>query len=338
MSYNGSGVYSLPGAQLANGQIVSATENNEFRNDVASALNTAWTRDGQAPATDDIPMGNNKLTGLAVASVNGDALSYGNDATVDNLTATGATVNFSGESLRIQADFRPLSSGDKSVRAAFQSNQAGGTTVCAIPNGTVSTNTIASTFRVDSNTSYTGNGHYGSLRVLQDNSVLITSFNDAESPTYLPLVFAIGVGASSQINPTGEFLIAGSTDQGAYNLQVAGTGVWAAGAYVNGSDSRIKENVESLDSCLDVVKAMRPVTYQYKQNYSKDRSIQPGFIAQELQTAMAGKNYIDGVVQEGKKQLNVAYQNIIPILTKAIQEQQEQIEQLKSEVLALKGA
>ena len=47
MSYNGSGVYTLPGAQLVNGEIVSATENNQFRNDVASALNTAWTRDGQ---------------------------------------------------------------------------------------------------------------------------------------------------------------------------------------------------------------------------------------------------------------------------------------------------
>lgn len=66
--------------------------------------------------------------------------------------------------------------------------------------------------------------------------------------------------------------------------------------------------------------------------------MQPGFIAQELQEVMVGKNYLNGVVQEGKKQLNVAYQNIIPILTKAIQEQQEQIEQLKSEVLALKGA
>lgn len=89
MSYNGSGVYTLPGAQLVNGAVVSATEINEFRNDVASALNTAWTRDGQAPATDDIPMGNNKLTGLAVATNTGDALSYGNDATVSDLIVNG---------------------------------------------------------------------------------------------------------------------------------------------------------------------------------------------------------------------------------------------------------
>ena len=64
MSYNGSGVYTLPGDALANGEIVSATENNQFRNDVAAALNVAWTRDGQAPATGNIPMGSHKLTGL----------------------------------------------------------------------------------------------------------------------------------------------------------------------------------------------------------------------------------------------------------------------------------
>ena len=76
MSYNGSGVYTLPGAQLANGEIVSATENNQFRNDVATALNVAWTRDGQAPATANIPMGSHKFTGLAAGTGNGDSVRF----------------------------------------------------------------------------------------------------------------------------------------------------------------------------------------------------------------------------------------------------------------------
>jgi hypothetical protein len=77
MSFNGSGVYTLPGAQLANGEVVSATENNQFRNDVATALNTCWTRDGQAPATANIPMGSHKLTGLSDGSVTGDSIHFG---------------------------------------------------------------------------------------------------------------------------------------------------------------------------------------------------------------------------------------------------------------------
>ena len=76
MSYNGSGVYTLPGAALVNGEIVSATENNQFRNDVASALNVAWTRDGQAPATANIPMGSHKFTGLAAGTGNGDSVRF----------------------------------------------------------------------------------------------------------------------------------------------------------------------------------------------------------------------------------------------------------------------
>ena len=134
----------------------------------------------------------------------------------------------------------------------------------------------------------------------------------------------------ARITAGGEVYIAGTTDQGAYNLQVNGTGVWGAGAYVNGSDARLKDNIQSLDSGLDVVKAMRAVTFQYKPEYSKDQSVQPGFIAQELQTAMAGKPYLDGVVQEGPNHLNVAYQSIIPILVKAIQELEAKVAALEA--------
>ena len=140
------------------------------------------------------------------------------------------------------------------------------------------------------------------------------------------------------LNAGGEFII-GTTDQGAYNLQCNGTGVWGAGAYVNGSDERIKDDIEPLESSLDVVAKLNPVTYKYKEDWSKDQSTQTGFIAQELLTALEGKNYVDGVVQQGGSAgyYSVAYQNIIPILTKAIQEQQAMIEELKQEVAKLKG-
>ena len=134
-----------------------------------------------------------------------------------------------------------------------------------------------------------------------------------------------------------EVRVAGSTDQGAYNLQVNGTGVWGAGAYVNGSDERLKEDIATIDAALDVVTSLRPVTFRYKEAYSKDQSIQPGFIAQELQAAMAGKSYLGGIVQEGPQHLNVAYQSLIPLLTKAIQEQQALIQTLTARVAQLEG-
>lgn len=139
------------------------------------------------------------------------------------------------------------------------------------------------------------------------------------------------------ITSGGEVYIAGTTDRGAYNLQCNGTGVWGAGAYVNGSDERIKENITSLDSGLDVIAKLNPVTYKYKKDWSKDQSTQTGFIAQELLVALEGKNYADGIVQQGGEYMSVAYQNIIPLLTKAIQEQQDIIKALETRIQTLEN-
>jgi hypothetical protein len=137
------------------------------------------------------------------------------------------------------------------------------------------------------------------------------------------------------ITTDGEVRIAGINDQGAYNLQCNGTGVWGAGAYVNGSDARLKDDITTLNDGLNVVSQLRPVTFKYKPDYSKDQNVQTGFIAQELQAVLAGKDYVDGIVQAGPNHLNVAYQSLIPILTKAIQEQQAMIDELKAKVAAL---
>jgi len=152
-------------------------------------------------------------------------------------------------------------------------------------------------------------------------------------------ILRIGVNQTEYLRITtdGEVLVAGSTDQGAFNLQCNGTGVWGAGAYVNGSDARIKEDVNPIASGLDVIGKLNPVTYRYKESWTKDQSVQTGFIAQELLTALDGQVYVDGIVQQGGAEgyYSVAYQNIIPILTKAIQEQQAMIDELKAKVAAL---
>jgi len=152
-----------------------------------------------------------------------------------------------------------------------------------------------------------------------------------------PMVFATNNAERMRITSGGEVYIAGTADQGAYNLQCNGTGVWGAGAYVNGSDARIKENIAPINSGLDVVAKLNPVTYRYKQDWSKDQSTQTGFIAQELLTALDGQVYVDGVVQQGGEYMSVAYQNIIPILTKSIQELHEIVKAQAAEIALLKS-
>jgi len=70
------GVYTLPGAALSTGDTVSATDHNQVRNDMATAFNLTWLRNGTATATANIPMGGFKLTGLAAGTTAGDSVRY----------------------------------------------------------------------------------------------------------------------------------------------------------------------------------------------------------------------------------------------------------------------
>jgi hypothetical protein len=151
-------------------------------------------------------------------------------------------------------------------------------------------------------------------------------YNDSNTA----MIFGTNAAERMRITAGGEVYIAGTTDQGAFNLQVNGTGVWGAGAYTNGSDARIKDDIAPIASGLDVVAKLRPVQFRYKESWSKDRSLQPGFIAQELQEALADQPYVEGVVQQGPEYMSVAYQTLIPVLVKAVQELTAKVAALES--------
>lgn len=162
-------------------------------------------------------------------------------------------------------------------------------------------------------------------------------FNNAQG-TNGNFIFRTASTNRLTIKNDGELIVSGSTDNGAYNLQCNGTGVWGAGAYVNGSDARIKDEINPIDECLFLVKALNPVTYRYKQEWSKDQAVQPGFIAQEIEATFQGKPYLQGIVQDGPTYKSLAYQNLIPVLTKALQELAKKVESLEAEISTLKGA
>jgi hypothetical protein len=147
-----------------------------------------------------------------------------------------------------------------------------------------------------------------------------------------------GTTEAMRITSSQEVLIGGTVDIGPYALQVKSTGVWGAGAYVNGSDRSIKEDIEPLTSSIEIVKQLNPVSFRYKEDFSKDTTLQPGFVAQDLQQAFAGQPYLDGIVQAGPEFLSVAYQSLIPILTKALQEAVTKIETLEAKVAVLEAS
>jgi hypothetical protein len=140
-----------------------------------------------------------------------------------------------------------------------------------------------------------------------------------------------------RIKNGGEVYIAGTTDRGAYNLQVNGTGVWGEGAYFNGSDANIKENITNLDSSLNIVNNLKPVVFNYINASVNNDTKHLGFIAQDVYQTLENKDYLGSIVRSDGETLSIAYSNIIPLLTKAIQEQQALIKALEQRIINLEN-
>jgi hypothetical protein len=91
----------------------------------------------------------------------------------------------------------------------------------------------------------------------------------------------------------------------------------------------LKTNVYSLDNSLDLIQRLRPVSFNYVPEYNKSQNIHVGFIAQEVKEVLKDQVYVDDVVQQGHEYLGMAYQSLIPLLVKAIQELTEEVNRLK---------
>ena len=159
--------------------------------------------------------------------------------------------------------------------------------------------------------------------------------------------FTVGSGSSYCLF-SDEGYIAGNTlyIRGGGNGTITGT-LWVnqdihcdGNVYAqNISDRRFKKNIKDVeDNALDNVKKMKVKSFDWKKD---DSHVSYGFIAQELEEI--DKCYV--LKQEVKNDKGEItdykyYQNEFPIiatLTKAIQEQQAQIEELQKEIKELKG-
>jgi hypothetical protein len=118
------------------------------------------------------------------------------------------------------------------------------------------------------------------------------------------------------------------------------------GAYTNVSDMRVKTNVNIINDGLQKVMAMRPVSYDFHSGRTikngvvkfteNDRVVKTiGFLAQELAKVVPEAVIIPK--DPANELYNVSYATVVPVLTKAIQEQQAEIEQLKAALAVSKA-
>ena len=99
------------------------------------------------------------------------------------------------------------------------------------------------------------------------------------------------------------------------------------GAWINGSDRNYKDNILDMTKYgLDTITALRPVSYTVKQSGIE----QIGFIAQEV------KDVIPELVSGTDGSMGLNYGGFAPVLVKAMQEQQDQIDQINALIGSLK--
>lgn len=122
------------------------------------------------------------------------------------------------------------------------------------------------------------------------------------------------------------------------------TTVYATNGTINTSDAREKENIKDISYGLTEIMKLRPVSFTWKDN--KDYGTKIGLIAQEVEPVLkevVKKEYFTTHDEKTGKDITsdeyrygIYYSDIIPVLIKAVQEQQEEIELLKAEIELLK--
>jgi len=196
--------------------------------------------------------------------------------------------------------------------------------------------------------------HYA-LRIANSSDTTLATFNGdgkvgigTSSPGYLFHVNNSASGGTSfQFQGNGPNLYTAMTNTSATNyIGVNGTQweFYCGGTLkfqintTNGgqtvSDQKFKKDIEDISYGLDTVKALQPRKFKWKEN---DEST-IGFIAQEVKPVIS--EIITEPLQspEGLENgMTLNYSALTAVLTKAIQEQQEQIEALQSEINTLKG-
>jgi Chaperone of endosialidase/Secretion system C-terminal sorting domain len=126
-------------------------------------------------------------------------------------------------------------------------------------------------------------------------------------------------------------------------------GVWTA------SDEKLKTNIREINNAIDMVNRLQPRMYEFKQdaryaNTSLPQGLQVGFMAQDLEKVLpeavtdaplfihktSGDLEKKGEM-ESENIRAVNYNMLIPVLTQAIKEQQQQINELERKLAKLEG-
>jgi hypothetical protein len=210
---------------------------------------------------------------------------------------------------------------------------------------------------------YTGTNSYGYLNFARSTSGVNSdpgyirynhnddSFLFATSPTLNGGSVHIGTGGTEASGSTNGGVTFSNDTNGRKNLICATTSInnlelvefrnpngtvgkimtnGSSTSFNTSSDYRLKENVNYEWDASTRLKQLKPARF----NFKTDNDTVDGFLAHEVSDIVP--NAVSGE-KDGEKMQSIDHSKLVPLLVKALQEQQKQIDEFKSELHALKS-
>jgi len=232
----------------------------------------------------------------------------------------------------------------------------------ALQNDTASYNTAVGRDALISNTMGIYNSALGFGTLLSNtggNSNVALGYyalnNNTTGSNNTALGFQADVSADTLTNATA--LGSDALVNASNKVQIGSSSVLSIGGQVgwtNYSDGRVKDNVQSNVPGLAFISLLQPVTYHYsvdKENallgvkgnmgrtgkYDIEKITFSGFIAQDVDASAQSIGYNFSGVDKSGAIMGLRYADFVPALVKAIQEQQQTIEQLKKRLEVLES-
>jgi len=205
-------------------------------------------------------------------------------------------------------------------------------------------------------------GSYGQVSITDSGAKTATDYglyltNTATSSTasvnkYGMYISSTGTWNGASATNYGLYIVAPTGGTSNYGLIVAGGNVgigtatpgwtltingtsWTTNNAWAGSDIRWKKNITSLQGSLNKVLQLKPVNFNWRVNEFPglrfSEGMQIGFIAQDVEKIIP-----ELVITDNNGYKGISYDRITSLLTAAMQEQQKEIEVLKSEISQLK--
>ena len=370
------GTVQLSGFTLDGNTITGVDDSSEFTNDDAHIMTSAAVEDkilGYSYTANALPlaggtmsgaiaMGNQNITGINNLTINdpgpNEGINWNGGNTKifespDNLTTNsagnlqfvyGSTRRLTVNSTGIDVNGNITASGDISSSATitankFKLNESGTTTLTEVPsNGTVEVNTGNGYVRIGpansgfAHFSTNKTQYYFNKKIVVDEGI-IGSYDEDLSlrRVYSSANDSILIRATS----IGFFL------DGAEDMRLENDGdLHAEGDVIASSttisDSRLKDNIITIDGALDKIKSLRGVSYIWNSGKKKGKQ-DIGLIAQEVEEVLPEivkdkkMPLMDGI-DPNETYKTIDYEKIIAVLVEAVKDQQTQIDELKRKI------